>query len=80
MRPLDRPYARMLVFVALAYLTFGLFAVALNLKGRLGMASWGGVSNLFTPNWPEVFYILGLFILLIFAFVVFNEPEDLEAS
>jgi len=80
MRPLDRPYARLLVAVAVAYLAFGLLAVALNLKGRLGLAGWGGLSDLFSPNWPEVLYVLGLFILLVFVFMVFGEAEDREAA
>ena len=80
MQPLKRPYAKTLFIIAVAYLAFGLISIAIDLKGMLGRSGWPGISDLFSANWPEVLYIMGLFIMLIFAFIVYGEPEDLEKS
>jgi len=80
MQQLDRPYARTFLLIAIAYLAFGLISVVVDLKGLLGMSEWGLLSGIFSANWPEVLYILGLFVLLIFSFIVFGENEDVEKA
>ena len=65
---------------AIAYLAFGLISVAIDLKGILGLSSWGILSDILSTNWPEVLSILGLFVLLLFSFMVYGEPEDVDKA
>jgi hypothetical protein len=80
MEQLDRPYAKPLLIIAVVYLAFGLISIIIDLKGMFGLSAIEFMTNTFSANWPEVLYIMGLFVMLIFSFVIFGESEDLDKT